>query len=201
LGVRDTRIALLRSLVRTKTRASRQGAREVILPMNVIDSMVAWLHPTIHPCHQIATTARVHSKSKTIVLLIEVAVLGALLMLAMGCGAMSPNRAPGLPNEVPLPAHSAFVKQATPGCTTCTGQSWYFTVASAQSQQIASFYVEQLPKRGWREVSCQLYSPEHAHCLARDNHDVLTIMGVSQPLVEITPPRGGVVLAISLLAV
>jgi hypothetical protein len=169
--------------------------------MDLIDSMGAWPYPAIRPSRPIATAARVHSQGKTIVVLIELTVLGALLMLATGCGALSPDRAPGLPNEAPLPAHSAFVKQTSPGCSTCMGRSWYFTVASTQPQQIASFYTAQLPKRGWRDVDCQLYSPEHAHCLARDSHDVLTVMGVSQPLVEIAPPRGGVVLAITLLAV
>ena len=113
---------------------------------------------------------------------------------------MSAERASGLPGEVPLPAQSAFVTQTQPGCSTCTGESWYFKVASTQPQQVAKLYTAQLASRGWREVSCQLYSPEHAHCLARNDRDVLTIMGVSQPLFAIAPPHGGVVLAITLLA-
>jgi hypothetical protein len=168
--------------------------------MDTMADVDAQWQPTAHARSTTSPAARVHSWGKIIVALANLAVLGALLMLATGCGLVSVDRASGLPGEVPLPAQSTFVKQTQPGCSTCTGQSWYFTVASAQPQQIASFYTEQLPKQGWQEVTCQLYSPEHAHCLARDNHGVLTIMGVSQPLVEIAPPHGGVVLAITLLA-
>jgi hypothetical protein len=165
-----------------------------------MDGMDAQPQRAARPNGSTATAARVHSRRRIILALANLAVLGALLMLATGCGLVSVDRASGLPGEVPLPAQSEFVKQTQPGCSTCTGQSWYFTVATTQPQQIASFYAEQLPKQGWQEVTCQLYSPEHAHCLAYDNHRVLTIMGVSQPLVEIAPPRGGVVLAITLLA-
>jgi hypothetical protein len=147
-----------------------------------------------------APTAHVRSRRRIIVALVDLAVLGALLMLATECGLVSADRASGLPGEVPLPTQSTFVKQTQPACSTCTGQTWYFKVASTQPQQVASFYTTRLASKGWREVSCQLYSPEHAHCLARDDRDVLTIMGVSQPLFAIAPPRGGVVLAITLLA-
>ncbi len=148
-----------------------------------------------------AALARVSSGAGSSPALLELAILGAVLLLGSGCGAVSADHASGLPAEVPLPAQSTFVKQTQPGCSTCSGQSWYFKVASTQPQQVASFYTAQLAPRGWREVNCQLYSPEHAHCLARDDRDVLTIMGVSQPLFAIAPPRGGVVLAITLLAV
>lgn len=181
----------------------RQDAREMILPMDVTDSMDARPQPAVRANSQIVLgepVARVCYRGRFIPALVELAVVGALLLLGSGCGEENANRAPGLPSEVPLPAQSAFVKQPQHGCSTCAGQSWYFTVAGIQPSQIASFYTAQLPKRGWREVDCQLYSPEHAHCLARDSHGVLTIMGMSQPWLEIAPPRGGIVLAITLLA-
>jgi len=169
--------------------------------MEVMDGMDAQPLPTLGASGPPRPLARVCSRRRIIVALVDLAVLGALLLLATGCSLVSADHASGLPSEVPLPAQSAFVKLTEPGCSACTGQSWYFTVARTQPQQIVSFYVERLPARGWREVNCQLYSPEHAHCLARDSHRVLTIMGVSQPLAEIAPPSGGVVLAITLLAV
>jgi hypothetical protein len=146
-----------------------------------------------------ARVARVSYRGRFNLALVELAVVGAVLLLGSGCGEASANRASGLPSEVPLPAQSSFVKQPQHECSTCAAQSWYFTVASIQPSQIASFYTAQLPNRGWQEVSCQLYSPEHAHCLARDSHGVLTVMGLSQPLFDIAPPRGGIVLAITLL--
>jgi hypothetical protein len=185
-------------------KVERRGSSETILPMGMIKATDAQLHPIVRanspstsPAEQTCSTGR------AIVLLAKRAVHGALFMLVVlgtGCGAVSVDHASGLPSEVPLPARSAFAKQTQPGCSTCTGQSWYFTVTSTVPQQVASFYLEQLPKRGWQEVACQLYSPEHAHCLASDNHGLLTIMGVSQPLFDIAPPRGGVVLAITLIA-
>jgi len=168
--------------------------------MDVMDVMDAQPQPTVRPNGSTAPAPLVRYRRRIVLALVKRVALGALLVLGTGCGVVSADPAPGLPNETPLPAHSAFVRQTPPGCSTCTGQSWFFTVASTQPQQIASFYAAQLPNRGWREVSCQLYSPEHAHCLARDNRRVLTVMGVSQPLFEIAPPRGGVVLAITLLA-
>jgi hypothetical protein len=159
------------------------------LPVEVMDGMDAQPLPTLGTSEPPRPLARVH-----------LAVLGALLVLATSCSLASADHVSDLPGNVPLPAQSAFVKQTQPGCSTCSGQSWYFKVASTQPQQVASFYTAQLAPRGWYEVNCQLYSPEHAHCLARDDRDVLTIMGVSQPLFAITPPRGGVVLAITLLA-
>jgi hypothetical protein len=171
------------------------------LPMEVIDGMNAQPLPTLGESGPPRPLARARSRRRITVALVDLAVLGALLMLATSCSLVSADHASDLPGNVPLPAQSTFVKQTQPGCSTCTGQSWYFKVASTQPQEVARFYTAQLAPRGWREVTCQLYSPEHAHCLASDDRDVLTIMGVSQPLVEIAPPRGGVVLAITLLAV
>lgn len=146
-----------------------------------------------------ALAALVHSRRRVILVLVGLGVLGALLLVSR-LDLVTINLTPGPPSEVPLPAQSAFIKLTQPECTPCIGQSWYYTVASAQPHQIADYYTEQLPARGWQEVLCQLYSPEHAHCLARDNQYVLTIMGDSRPLFKITPPRGGVVLAIVLLS-
>lgn len=170
------------------------------LPMEVMDGMDAQPLPTLGASAPPRSLARVRSRRGIIVALVDRAILGALLLLASGCSLVSADHASDLPGNVPLPAQSAFVKQTQLGCSTCMGQSWYFKVASTQPQQVASFYTAQLAPRGWQEVNCQLYSPEHAHCLARDDRDVLTIMGVSQPLFAIAPPRGGVVLAITLLA-
>jgi len=164
--------------------------------MEVIDGMDAQPLTPLGASGPPRPLARVRSRRRIIAALVDLAVLGALLMLAIGCGLVSADHASGLPSNVPLPAQSAFVKQTQPGCSTCSGQSWYFKVDSTQPQQVASFYAAQLAPRGWQEVNCQLYSPEHAHCLARDDRDVLTIMGVSEPLFAITPPHGGVVLAI-----
>jgi hypothetical protein len=137
---------------------------------------------------------------KVIRALVELGALGTLLLVGSGCDPASAGSPPGPPSGVPLPPRSTFVKLIQPGCAGCTGQSWYYTVASTQPQQIADFYTGQLPARGWQDVLCRLYSSQHAHCVAQDRHRVLTIMGVSQPIVEITPPRGGVVLAIVVLA-
>jgi hypothetical protein len=167
--------------------------------MGAVDGMDARFQPVLRACSSTWAVARGRRSGEFIVALVALALLGTLLLLGSGCGAVSADGAHSLPSEVPLPAQRVFVKQTLPGCSTCTGQSWYFTLASTLPQQVASFYVEQLPKRGWQEVDCQLYSPEHVHCLARDGHRLLTIMGVSQPLFDIAPPRGGVVLAITLI--
>jgi hypothetical protein len=168
--------------------------------MEVMDDMDAQPLPTLIASGPPRPLTRVRARRRIIVALVDLAVLGALVVLATGCSLLSADQASDLPSNVPLPARSAFVKETQPGCSTCSGQSWYFKVASTQPQQVASFYTAQLAPSGWQEANCQLYSPEHAHCLARDDRDVLTIMGVSQPLFAITPPRGGVILAITLLA-
>jgi hypothetical protein len=171
--------------------------------MDAMDALDTQPQPTVRagrPTVRSAPAAGARFRRSVVLALVGRGVLGALLLLGSGCGAVSAGHTPGLPSAVPLPAQSTFVKQTQPGCSGCTGQSWYYTVASTQPQQIASFYEGRLPAQGWQEVRCQLYSPEHAHCLARDSQRVLTIMGVSQPLFEIAPPPGGVVLAIVLLA-
>jgi hypothetical protein len=75
--MRDMRCAPLHPTVQTKMRADKRDAREAVLPMNVIDSMAARSHPTVRPSRPIASTARVHSQGKIIVMLIELQALGA----------------------------------------------------------------------------------------------------------------------------
>jgi hypothetical protein len=162
--------------------------------------MDAQLQPTVLNVSPTGHVVRARFRRRVALALIGLGVLGALL-LGGRWSLMTTGLTRGLPSEVPLPAQSTFIKRTQPECTNCTGQSWYYTVGSTQPQQIADFYNGQLSARGWQEVGCQLYSPEHAHCLAHNNHLVLTVMGDSRPLFNITPPRGGVMLAIVLLGI
>ncbi len=141
-------------------------------------------------------------------------VVGFLLLLVVGVGAFamyfypqlcSAQQRNNLRDDLPLPCGITFIDHLDRSASGTTGpgsEEWVYSVDGTSPAQIASFYQQNLPGKGWT-LPASVQSSENNAVLACKAPTVALIHGSQQTNLDdgASPPQGGSLLIIILAPV